>query len=90
MYNIIVVEKGVYSGREGSILGGLHIYFCTNGGGGIFWEGGVDSGSPQDLPRGMIENLPRGRFWEIPESTRALFQGGYNLGCYTCTESAVD
>ena len=36
------VEKVVYSGREGYILGGSHIVVEK---GGIFWEGGVDSGS---------------------------------------------
>ena len=33
---------GLYSGREGWILGGTHI--VTKKGGGIFLEGGVDSG----------------------------------------------
>ena len=34
-------EKGVYSGREGLILGGSHIVVEKEG---IVWEGGVDSG----------------------------------------------
>ena len=32
---------GVFSGREEYILGGSHIFVEK----GIFWEGGVDSGS---------------------------------------------
>ena len=39
----IVVKKSVYAGRMGRpiFLEGR----ISNGGGGIFWEGGVDSGS---------------------------------------------
>ena len=63
-HNIIVVEKGVYSGRKGWIMGGSHIvlengvdlgaeytsYNHNKGGGGRFWEGGVDCGSYRNLP----------------------------------------
>ena len=37
----IVVKKGVYSGELGRFWKG-RIYL--RGGGGIFWEGGIDSG----------------------------------------------
>ena len=37
-----LLKRGVYSGREGYILGVSHIVVEK---GGIFWEGGVDSGS---------------------------------------------
>ena len=37
-----IVEKGIYSGREGYILGASHKVVEK---GGIFWEAEVDSGS---------------------------------------------
>ena len=40
----IVVERGVYSGREGLILGASHNNIIVEKG-GIFWEEGLDFGS---------------------------------------------
>ena len=48
-----LLNRGVYSGRDRYILGSEdtspnHEKGCRS------WEGGVDSGSPHDLPRGII------------------------------------
>ena len=40
---IELLKRGVYSGREGYILGGSHNIIVVEKG-GIFWERGVDSG----------------------------------------------
>ena len=60
---IYLLKRGVYSGREGQILGGSHIVAEK---GGIFWERTVDSGRVANitlLKRGYILG-GRGRFWE--------------------------
>ena len=43
--SVALYKRWVYSGREGYILGGLHIDLRCLKGGCIFWEGGVQSGT---------------------------------------------
>ena len=56
--NVNLLKIGVYSGREGSILGAeaLHINTIKRG---RSWEGWVDSGSCRNPPRGIVQDLPR-------------------------------
>ena len=59
------LKRGVYSGREGYILGGSHNIIVVKKG-GIFWEGGyILGGSHTVVEKGGIFWVGgRGRFWE--------------------------
>ena len=67
------MKSGVYSGREGYILGGSHIVVEK---GGLFWGGGVDSrrvAKKNWLKRGVYSGRER---YTVVEKRSIFWDGG--------------